>query len=91
VIHHGRLLALASIYDGGSRSDAARIGDVGLQIIQDWVMRFNTEGPDSLIDRKAPGSEPRLNDEYSAALAVAIESGPIAAVHGVVRRRQAEL
>ena len=27
-----RLLALATIYDGGSRSDAARIGDVGLQI-----------------------------------------------------------
>jgi hypothetical protein len=29
-----RLLALATIYDGGSRSDAARIGDVGLQIIR---------------------------------------------------------
>ncbi|HYN08463.1 MAG TPA: IS630 family transposase, partial [Vicinamibacterales bacterium] len=28
-----RLLALAEIYDGGRRSDAARIGDVGLQII----------------------------------------------------------
>jgi len=26
-----RLLALAEIYDGGSRSDAARIGGVGLQ------------------------------------------------------------
>ena len=29
-----RLLALATIYDDGSRSDAARIGDVGLQIIR---------------------------------------------------------
>ena len=29
-----RLLALAEIYDGGSRSDAARIGDVGLQIVR---------------------------------------------------------
>jgi hypothetical protein len=48
-------------------------------------MRFNAEGPDGLIDRKAPGPEPRLNDEYSTALAAAIESGPIAAFHGVVR------
>ena len=30
-----RLLALAAIYDGGSRGDAARIGGVGLQIIRD--------------------------------------------------------
>lgn len=30
-----RLLALASIYDGGSRSEAAKIGDVGLQIVRD--------------------------------------------------------
>ena len=43
-----RLLALATIYVGGSRSDAARIGDVGLQIVRDWVMRFNAEGPDGL-------------------------------------------
>lgn len=55
--------SMASIYDGDSRSDAARIGDVGLQIIRDWVMRSYAEGPDRLIDRKAPGPEPRLNDE----------------------------
>jgi hypothetical protein len=29
-----RLLALAEIYDGGARSDAARIGGVGLQTCQ---------------------------------------------------------
>ena len=29
-----RLLALASIYDGASRSHAAKIGDVGLQVIR---------------------------------------------------------
>ena len=33
-----RLLALAEIYDGGARSDAARIGGVGLQTIRDWVV-----------------------------------------------------
>lgn len=36
-----RLLALAAVYDGGSRTMAARIGGVGLQIVRDWVMRFN--------------------------------------------------
>jgi transposase len=86
-----RLLALATIYDGGSRSDAARIGDVGLQIIRDWVLRFNEAGPDGLIDRKAPGPEPRLNDGHRAALAAAIESGPIPAIHGVVRWRLVDL
>jgi transposase len=86
-----RLLALAAIYDGGSRSDAACIGDVGLQIIRDWVLRFNAEGPDGLIDRKAPGPEPRLSDAHRKALAAIIESGPIAAVHGVVRWRLIDL
>jgi hypothetical protein len=34
-----RLLALAVIFDGGSRGDAARTGGVGLQVIRDWVLR----------------------------------------------------
>jgi transposase len=84
-------LALAVIYDGGSRSEAARVGGVGLQIIRDWVLRFNAEGPEGLIDRKAPGPMPRLNAEHRAALAAAIESGPIPAIHGVVRWRLIDL
>ena len=40
-----RLLALAVIYEGGSRTEAARVGAVGLQIVRDWVLRFNAEGP----------------------------------------------
>ena len=86
-----RLLALAMIYDGGSRSEAARIGDVGLQIIRDWVLRFNAEGPDGLLDRKAPGPEPRLTDAHRRALAAVIESGPIPAIHDVVRWRLVDL
>ena len=48
-----RLLALAEVYDGGSRTDASRIGGVGLQIIRDWVLRFNARGPDGLVDGKS--------------------------------------
>jgi transposase len=75
--HARRLLALAEIYDGGARNDAARIGGVGLQSIRDWVLRFNAKGPDSLVDGKAPGQPPKLNDAQRQALAAVIESGPI--------------
>ena len=86
-----RLLALAEIYDGGSRGDAARIVGVGLQIIRDWVLRFNDEGPDGLIDRKPPGSAPKLNDAQRQALCEIVDAGPIPAVHGVVRWRLKDL
>ena len=57
-----RLLALAAIYDGASRTEAARIGGVRLQIVRDWVVKFNAHGPDGLIDRKAPGQPSKLNE-----------------------------
>ena len=86
-----RLLALAGIYDGGRRTDAARIGGVGLQIIRDWVLRFNARGPDGLINIKHPGPRPKLSDEQRSALAQVVETGPIPAIHGVVRWRRCDL
>lgn len=86
-----RLLALAAIYDGASRSQAAEIGGVTLQIVRDWVLKFNAHGPDGLVDRKPPGQPCRLNDTHRAALAEMIEQGPVAAVHGVVRWRLIDL
>ena len=86
-----RLLVLAEIYDGSSRSDAARIGGVGLQNVRDWVVRFNARGPDALIDGKAPGQQPKLNDAQRQALVAIVESGPIPAIHGVVRWRLIDL
>jgi transposase len=86
-----RLLTLAAIYEGAPRSEAARIGGVTVQIVRDWVVKFNSRGPEGLIDRKAPGRPPRLNAEHRAALAGMIESGPIPAIHGVVRWRLVDL
>ncbi len=86
-----RLLALASIYEGSSRSEAARIGGVTLQIVRDWVVRFNAQGPTGLIDGKAPGGPSLLNDDQRRALVQAIEDGPIPAAHGVVRWRLIDL
>ena len=36
-----RLLALALVYDGGSRSAGARADGVGLQTFRDWVLRIH--------------------------------------------------
>lgn len=86
-----RLLALTSIYDVASRSKAAKIGGVTLQIVRDRVVRFNAEGPAGLIDRKPPGSAPKLGASERQALAQMVERGPIPAVHGVVRWRLIDL
>ncbi len=82
-----RLLALAAVYDGASRTAAALIGGVTLQIVRDWVVKFNAHGSAGLIDRKPAGRPSRLNEAHRAALRAVIESGPIPAVHGVVRLR----
>jgi transposase len=86
-----RLLALAVIYDEGSRTEAAEVGGVTVQVVRDWVLRFNAYGPEGLIDRKAPGQPPRLNNEHRAALVATVENGPIPAVHEVVRWRIIDL
>ena len=62
-----RLLALAAIYEGATRTEAARIGGVTLQIIRDWVVKFNAHGPEGLINRKPPGQPSKLTDAHRAA------------------------
>jgi transposase len=67
------------------------LGGVTLQIVRDWVVRFNAEGPAGLIDRKAPGRVPTLGPEARAALARAVEEGPTPWRDGVVRWRLIDL
>ena len=86
-----RLLALAAIYDGATRTDAARIGGVTVQIVRDWVMKFNAHGPEGLVNRKPPGQPSKLTDTHRAALQAIVEQGPIPAIHGVVRWRLVDL
>ena len=83
-----RLLAGGDLWRR-TRTEAAKIGGVTLQIVRDWVLKFNAHGPDGLINRKPPGQSPRLNDTHRAAVAAIIESGPIPAVRpsGGVRVR----
>ena len=86
-----RLLALAAIYEGASRSAAAAIGGVERQTVRDWVAAFNAPGPSGLIDGKAPGHRPLLSPEQRAALKRIVEAGPNPAVDGVVRWRLIDL
>ena len=72
-------------------TQAATIAGVTLQIVREWVIKFNASGPDGLVDRKAPGQPSRLEDMHRAAIAAIIESGPIPAIHGVVRWRIIDL
>ena len=86
-----RLLALAAVYDGATRAEAAQVGGVTRQIVRDWVLRFNEGGPDALINRKAPGKPPLLGAAEREALAAVIEAGPMPAIDGVVRWRLVDL
>jgi transposase len=71
---------------GARRTEAAKIGGVGLQ-----MMRFNARGAAGLLDGKSPGQPSKLNDVQRQAIMQMIESGPIPAIHGVVRWRLIDL
>jgi transposase len=86
-----RLLALAAVYDGASRAEAAALGGMDRQLLRDWALRFNAGGPGGLIDRKAPGARPKLTPEQLASVVRLVEDGPIPAIHGVVRWRLIDL
>jgi len=86
-----RLLAIAAVLDGSSREEAARLGGMDRQTLRDWVIRFNDEGPEGLINIPSPGAPAKLTTEHKAFLARIVEEGPVPAIHGVVRWRACDL
>lgn len=86
-----RLLALAAVYDGMDREEAARIGGMDRQTLRDWVHRFNEQGPDGLINAQSPGRPSKLSVEQKAELQQLVEAGPDPQIHGVVRWRCVDL
>lgn len=81
-----RLLAVALILNGGTRSEAVKLAGVTLQIVRDWVLRFNVEGPGGLVNRKASGRASIL-DRQRVRVAAQLEAGPIPRPQGGVRWR----
>jgi len=86
-----RLLAIAAVLEGMDREEAARIGGMDRQTLRDWVHRFNTQGPDGLINIKPSGRRPRLSDEQKEELCELVEAGPDPQKDGVARWRCVDL
>ena len=86
-----RLLALAAVYDGMNRTEAAKVGGMDRQTLRDWVHRFNEEGPEGLKNRPGAGRPRGLSDAQLAELSEIVETGPDPKVDGVVRWRRVDL
>lgn len=86
-----RLVALALVLEGASRTAAARAGGMDRQTLRDWVIRYNVAGVAGLRDRPRSGRRPRLNAAQLAELARLVEQGPDIEVHRVVRWRCIDL
>lgn len=87
-----RMLALALVLEGLTRTEAARAAGMDRQTLRDWVHRYNAEGLAGLRDRVGEtGPKRRLSSEQETELADWVRRGPDLATDGVVRWRRADL
>ncbi len=87
-----RMLALALVLEGTSRTEAAQAAGMDRQTLRDWVHRYNEEGLDGLTDRHGEfGPKRFLSPGQEAEVAEWVRRGPDLAEHGVVRWRRADL
>jgi len=86
-----RLLALALVLEGRSRTEAAEQSGMDRQTLRDWVHRYNSEGVDGLKSRCSPGPTPTLTEAQMAELRALVISGPDPVKHKVVRWRCLDL
>lgn len=84
-----RMLALALVLAGTSRTDAARIAGMDRRTLRDGVHRYNAQG---LSNKQGEvGPKPLLSAEQEATGAEWVRRGPDLATDGVVRWRRADL
>ena len=86
-----RILAIAHVLDGASRTDAAASCGMDRQTLRDWVHRFNADGIEGLANKTSPGRNPALSDDQMAELKKIVLTGPDLAKDGVVRWRCCDL
>ena len=86
-----RLLALALLLEGKSRTAAATQNGMQRQTLRDWVHRYNAEGVAGLTSRTAPGPTARLSDVQMAELQALVVAGPDPEKDKVVRWRCVDL
>lgn len=86
-----RMLAMAMVLEGRSRTEAAESNGMDRQTLRDWVHRYNESGVEGLKSRCSPGPTPLLNAEQMAELRELVIKGPDPEEHEVVRWRCIDL
>jgi len=86
-----RLLALAAIREGRSRTEAARIGGMDRQTLPDWVHAYNEFGIDGLVNAPLPGRRSKLSAGQKEELIELVRQGPDLERDGLVRWRRIDL
>jgi transposase len=86
-----RVLAIAMVLEGRSRTEAAELNGMDRQTLRDWVHRYNALGLAGLKSRRAPGRAPSLTSLQRSELLELVLAGPDPDVHGVVRWRCVDL
>ena len=82
-----RVLAIALLLEGHSRTAAAEMNAMTRQTLRDWVHRYNDEGVAGLRSRTGPGRAPALTDEQMVELHEMVIKGPDPERHIVMRWR----
>jgi len=86
-----RLLALALVLEGRSRTEAAKQNGMDRQTLSDWVHRYNATGIDGLKSCHAPGAAPLLSEEQRTELRALVVKGPDPEKDKVIRWRCLDL
>jgi transposase len=71
-----RMQAIANAMEGMTRSEAARLADMGDQALKDAIRRYNAEGLAGLKDRPHTGRPPKLDDLKLQTLHDIVLAGP---------------
>lgn len=86
-----RVLAVALVMEGHSRTEAAEWNGMTRQTLRDWVHRYNAAGVSGLGSRVSRGRPPLLSDAQKAELRALVIEGPDPERHQVVRWRCVDL
>jgi putative transposase len=87
-----RMLAIALVLEGCSRTDAAQTCAMDRQTLREWVHRYNADGLDGLSDQpRRNGPLPRLSAAQQAEVEAWVDEGANLERDGVVRWRCVDL
>lgn len=86
-----RMLALANVFEGKNRAEAALLAGMERQALRDAVLRYNSQGLPGLYDLPHPGRPPKLKPEQRDELKTIVLKGPDPKIDNIVRWRCCDL